>query len=114
MPADDSVSAPAVAVSPAVLISVLLFTVPEPIVPDTARTPPEFVTVVAPVSFKTIVPACVARLPTAPLPPFTCTVGAITAPAVWVIVPVPVAVNVTEFVPVALAPRATLPLTAVD
>jgi hypothetical protein len=53
-------------------------------------------------------------LPTAPLPPFTFTVGAITAPAVWVMVPVPVDVKVTEFVPVAFAPRVTLPLTAVD
>jgi hypothetical protein len=55
LPADDRVKAPAVAVSPAVLMSVLLLTVPEPSVPDTARMPPELVIVVAPVSFKTIV-----------------------------------------------------------
>lgn len=55
LPAEDRVNAPAVAVMPAVFIFVLLFMVPEPIVPETATTPPELVIVVAPVSFKTIV-----------------------------------------------------------
>ena len=114
LPAADRVRAPPVAVNPELLMSVLLLTVPEPRVPDTARTAPEFVMVVAPVSFRTMVEACVARLPTAPLPPLTLMVGAITEPAVWVMVPVPVEVSVTEAMPVALAPRATLPLTAVD
>ena len=53
-------------------------------------------------------------MPTAPLPPFIFIVGAITLPADWVMVPVPVAVSVTEVLPVAFAPRDRLPLVAVD
>jgi hypothetical protein len=55
LPAEERVKAPAVAVKPELLMSVLLLTVPEPSVPDTARPPPELVIVVAPVSVNTIV-----------------------------------------------------------
>lgn len=57
LPAEDNVSAPAVAVSPELLMSVLLVMVPEPVVPDSANTPPEFVIVVAPVLLRTMTPA---------------------------------------------------------
>ena len=114
LPAAERVSAPAVAVKPDELMSVELLMVPLPIEPETATAAPEFATVAAPVLLKMSVLACVFKAPIAPEPAFNVTVGAITFPADCVIVPVPVAVRVTDVVPDALAPRARLPFAAVD
>ena len=114
MPAADNVKAPAVAASPELLMSVLLEIVPEPVVPDTATTPPEFVIVVAPVLVRTIAPAWVFRLPTAPLPPLMLSVPATTLPDVCAIVPAPTVVSVTEAVPVIVLPSDRPPLPAIN
>ena len=113
-PAADNVSAPAVAVRPELLMSVEFVIVPEPVAPDTATTPPEFVIVVAPVLVRTIAPACVFRLPTAPLPPFMLRVPATTLPAVCAIVPAPTVVSVTDVVPVIVLPSDRPPLPAIN
>jgi hypothetical protein len=114
LPAADNVNAPPVAASPALLMSVLLEIVPEPVVPETATTPPEFVIVVAPVLLRTMAPACVFRLPTAPLPPLILRVPATTLPAVCVMVPAPAVVSVTDVVPVIVLPSDKPPLPAIN
>ena len=114
VPAADKVNAPAVAVKPEELKLVVLVMVPLPKVPETPTAPPELEMVAVPVLLSTSAPAWVFRAPMAPEPPLRLTVGAMTLPADWVVVPVPVAVRVTEVPPVALAPSAMLPLAAVD
>jgi hypothetical protein len=106
---------PTVLLMPVVLTLRLLLIVPEPTVPDRASVPVLLLlTVTAPPDVRTTFSATVFSAPIAPVPEFKFTVLPVTVLAPPVMVPAPVAVNVTELVPEAFAPREMLPEAAVE
>ena len=69
--------------------------------------------VVAVMLLDTVVSGEAAELPMLPVLELTVSVGAVNVPAVTVILPEPLAITEADVVPVALAPKVTLPLLAV-